>query len=441
MSRKLQTIYEYLHEYSEEEINQVIASLSAEEQALMRSRYGSDLHNPTPSEDWDRKKATVFYNKLIPKIKRLLREQSQTKEEESDTVSLSSPSIQITKDSPALLQLLRSGKNNKEICTELNITPEKLYEELLKLKNKGMRLSRRYYSDGTIKYRIDSTALELNTYKTANSNKTIITNTSVNSMKLLLISDLHLGNEEERLDLINRAFNYAVKRGIHIILCGGDFIDGAFTKGNQKISDLYKQVEYFIENYPHDNSILTFGVGGDHDLSVLAHASIDLIEALNNYRHDIIIGDYNNTQINLRNDKIHLYHHTDNGLMQTTDAPIILHGHSHKYKTEMKNNALNITLPSLSNINEPLPSALELELHFNKGYIESATIKQIHFGEADILLSESEFDTLGGRRTNYASSGNAEILREKGDTTMTLKRTNTSISQVDRFNKRYGLQK
>lgn len=53
-------------------------------------------------------------------------------------------------------------------------------------------------------------------------------------MKLLAISDLHFRNELERINLINRAFNYCTKNGINIILCGGNFIDGNYNKGTQK---------------------------------------------------------------------------------------------------------------------------------------------------------------------------------------------------------------
>lgn len=53
MSR-LQSIYEYFSNYSEEEINAVINSLSEEEKALIIARYGSDLHNPKPSENWNK---------------------------------------------------------------------------------------------------------------------------------------------------------------------------------------------------------------------------------------------------------------------------------------------------------------------------------------------------------------------------------------------------
>lgn len=204
----------------------------------------------------------------------------------------------------------------------------------------GMRYTRSYYSDGSIKYKKISTMQALKSYMNVSQSKTIITDINENNMKFLLISDLHFGNELERIDLIDRAYNYCVKNGINIILCGGDLIDGAFTKGKQKISDLYQQIEYFIKNYPQDKNILTFSVAGDHDISAFNTTSLDIVEMCNNFRHDIIIGGYNNAEINLKNDKIHLYHHIENGSLLQTSAPIILHGHSHQYLTEIKNDSL-----------------------------------------------------------------------------------------------------
>lgn len=243
-------------------------------------------------------------------------------------------------------------------------------------------------------------------------------------MKFLLISDLHFGNELENLKLIDRAYNYCIKNGINIILCGGDFIDGSFSKGSQKITDLYDQIEYFIKNYPQDKNILTFGVAGDHDFSALKRASLDFIEICNNHRHDIIIGGYNNAYIDIKNDKIHLFHYILGGEMCSTEAPIILCGHKHKYLTKMKGNSLQIALPTLSNVNQQMPSALELDVSFSKGYISSAVIKHLYFGTQDFVLSESSFDLLKGRNINNDEIKNVESYKQNLATEKVLKKTN-----------------
>ena len=48
-----------------------------------------------------------------------------------------------------LLLLLKENKRNIEICEKLKIGPQKLNEELLKLKNMGIEFERLYYANGT----------------------------------------------------------------------------------------------------------------------------------------------------------------------------------------------------------------------------------------------------------------------------------------------------
>lgn len=407
MGRNLQTIYEYFSDYTEEQVNNVIYGLSVDEILVIKSRFGNDLHNPSSQSDWGKENSNKYYGSIIPKMKRRL---AKLLEQEKD----------VDDHQAHLLQLIKEGKNNREICEIFNISFNQLYDELLKLKTKGVKYSRKYYSDGSIKYNKIKKLKKLN----ENVNKTIITDNQENNMKFLLISDLHFGNEFENLGLIDRAYNYCIKNGINIILCGGDFIDGSFSKSPQKITDLYDQIEYFIKNYPQDKNILTFGVAGDHDFSTLKRASLDIIEICNNRRHDIIIGGYNNAEINIKNDKIHLFHNILGGRMHSAQAPIILCGHLHKYMTQQKNNSLYITLPTLSNINQQMPSALELDVSFSKGYISSAVIKYLYFGTQDFVLSESEFNLLNERNSNNNEIKNVEGYRQNLDAEKILKKTN-----------------
>lgn len=422
---KLKTIYEYLCEYSEDCINNVILSLTQEEQELIKERYGDDLHNPVSSLNWNSDKTAKFYGTLIPKIKRLL----------SKTSEIVVPKVDVIDKTSILIDLVKKESTSNYICDTLKISPRDLSEELLKLKNKGIIFSRKYYSNGDIKYKSATAMQELKTNNIIQTPKSIITDINQNELKALLISDLHFGNELERIDLINRAFEYCAKNGINLILCGGDFLDGSFSQEKQNITDLYKQAEYFVKTYPSDKNILTFGVAGDHDLSLFYNDSIDLIEMCNNFRHDIVIGGYNNALLNIKNDKLHLFHHTSNGIMYTYNSPIILHGHSHNFNVNTNNNALNITIPTLSNIGQEFPTALEMTLKFNNGYIVNTIIKQVYFDTKDIILNEFEYDIpqtakkIEGIRNIEDFNGNAKKK------TLEIKR---GMSQIEKFNTRYS---
>ena len=69
---KLKTIYEILSPYTKEEINFVIEKLEYKDKYLIYLRYGKNLENPS-SNSWNKKYNYEFYNKLIFKMRRLLK--------------------------------------------------------------------------------------------------------------------------------------------------------------------------------------------------------------------------------------------------------------------------------------------------------------------------------------------------------------------------------
>lgn len=139
MGRKLQTIYEYFSDYTEEQINSVVYGLSVDEILVIKSRYGNDLHNPSLQSDWEKENSNKYYGSIIPKMKRRLAKLLEQEKEMDDYQS-------------QLLQLIKEGKNNREICEILNISFNQLYDELLELKTQEIKYFRKYYSDGSIKY-------------------------------------------------------------------------------------------------------------------------------------------------------------------------------------------------------------------------------------------------------------------------------------------------
>ena len=394
---QLKTIYELLCDFSEIEINTMIQNLSEEERELLQLRYGNDLHNPITSDSWTRELQNKFYKSLIPKMKRILYTEK--------VKSLNKMKAQASTMPQDVLELLKEKKNHYEICKELNINNEELNRLLLQLKNMGLTFTRNYYSNGTIRESLINRISQIN-LPTANQDKIIITDTKETSMKFLLISDLHCGNLYERNDLFDRAFNYCKKQGIHVIFCCGDFLDGTFTKGCQLIPDVYQQFQYFIKTYPFDPHIITFGVGGDHDVSIFGEKSLNFIQLCENYRPDVVIGGYNNAIVRIKNDKIQLYHPFTNGQLLNVGASIILRGHPHKQIARVENHILDITVSTLSSIKQPLPTAIELSVDFQRGYFKKAYMKQIYFGPEDIILSEVEFDDfdISNKNTNFVKN-------------------------------------
>ena len=119
---------------------------------------------------------------------------------------------------------------------------------------------------------------------------------------------------------------------------------------------------------------------------------------------------------------------------------ITLYGHSHKYKIIMINDKLHINIPSLSNINQPMPSALELELNFNNGYIKIASVKQINLENNNAILNEASF-TLTRAIPNANTIRNTENFNQDNDSlgiSRTLQRSKEHLSQIEKFNMRYS---
>ena len=309
-----------------------------------------------------------------------------------------------------LIELINEGKTCNEICHILNISNKQLYNNLTILQNKGFYYKRKYYSNGAIVYEPIKSIKKINEFYTSNESS-IITDSNELELKVLLISDLHYGNEFERNDLVDRAFNYCIKNDIHIIFLCGDMIDGTFSHVEQDISNVYEQIEHFVKDYPFDKNILTFSVGGNHDENGLRKSEQNIIEILRNYRHDIIISSYNNFFIDIKNDQIQLFHITHKSKVIKSKSSIVLYGHCHKYSCEQeKSKILHIYVPSLSdlNFNQPMPTAIQMTLQFDKGYIYDTYLNQIYFGNEDYILNEIKFNLLRGRYVKNSSILNEE---------------------------------
>ena len=318
----------------------------------------------------------------------------------------------MTDQTTKLIQLIKEGKTCNEICTILQISNKQLYNNLTNLRNKGLFYRRKYYSDGSIVYRPINNDKSLS--ETFDNTNSIITNHKDTTIKCMIISDLHFGNKLERLDLLDKVFDYCVKSDIHIILCCGDMIDGSFSKGEQTIKNIYDQIEHFIKNYPFDKNILTFTVGGDHDKSAWNFGAQDIIEIIRNYRHDIVVGGYGYSYVNIKNDKILLFHHLKENKLILKNSIIVLHGHAHKYVAGIdKHNILNVAVPSLSDITNTFPTVLELELQFNKGYIKQAYLKQMYFADNLTTLNEAYFDLLKNRHVIAMPIAYEEKIKEE----------------------------
>lgn len=286
-----------------------------------------------------------------------------------------------------IIKEVESGKTCNEICDSLNISRKQLYYYMQCLKNDGIDFNRKYYSNGTLKYEPRNKIVEVNPIPNLVN---LITPIGSTIESFMVISDTHFGNEKERIDLLNRAYEYAIKHNIHVIFIAGDLLDGNYTLNvkERSLKEVIQQINHFIKDYPYDKNIINIAVLGDHDSSVYNYHYINLKEVINNKRHDIAVGGFNNVMVGIKNDYILLYHHVGGGAIPPHYSPIILKGHSHYYGFVNKDdNTLDISVPSLSDIKSECPSALVIDTEFKDGYIVEANVKQVLFLEKDCIVS------------------------------------------------------
>lgn len=301
--------------------------------------------------------------------------------------------------------ILNEHKTLEVLSKEMNLSQRQIYTRLVSLKNKGYSFNRKFYYNGDQSFKIEKQLV----LPPAKEGLTIHTNDD-NVFNAVIISDLHLGSVFEKIEALDKIYDYCSKEGINIILNGGDLIDGTF--GNiKKTYDIHEQIKDAIKNHPYDSKILNFICLGNHDAS----AKID----------------YGNAIINLKNDQIVLEHPVGYGIKNiNVQTGLVLKGHSHITRVVDNGNCIFMQLPSLSGIamrpNLGLPCALKMSLTFNNGYITRGIFNQLLIQSEVLILNELSYDLSRGKSIPVVS--NDEGLKEK---------TLTKKNQIDKFNNKY----
>lgn len=292
-----------------------------------------------------------------------------------------------------ILEEIKKNKLAANIAYDLHIHDLDLYKKVNELQNIGYSFKRKFYSDGTFAY------INGNDNSTNNSKYIdILTDKSEERISILCLSDTHISSTGENADLIKRAFDYGYNKGIRLVFLGGDILNGNFGWCGKTIDDGITQVERFLEVYPHSNDVLTIGVGGNHELSILEDEYIDPIKMITSRRHDIVIPGYRVTEIRINNANMALCHpttkiHVNEPVEVLEDDRIKIEGHHHKYGFYVNNKTTTVALPATSNLDQGLGGFVELTLKFSKNLL----IKEI----------KAEYITyINGRFVTLATSTN-----------------------------------
>ena len=135
-------------------------------------------------------------------------------------------------------------------------------------------------------------------------------------LKLLLISDTHLGSKYDRMDILRYLYDKAEDKGIKHILHSGDFTDGRSTRPEQ-VYELREpsyegQVDYCVDKYPNFSG-KTYAIQGNHDDWWYKSAGSEIVKTIAKQRDDIVYLGADIADMRIGNLKIRLFHGSGGG--------------------------------------------------------------------------------------------------------------------------------
>ena len=130
-------------------------------------------------------------------------------------------------------------------------------------------------------------------------------------LKLLLISDTHLGSKFDRCDLLRYLYQQAEDKGVNYILHSGDLTEGLSGRPQQlyeiKETSYTGQRDYVIDKYPKSD-IPTYLIAGNHDLWWVKQCGSDIVRDICSKRDDLYYLGSDCEDLKIGKLKIRLYH-------------------------------------------------------------------------------------------------------------------------------------
>ncbi len=265
-----------------------------------------------------------------------------------------------------LLDLIKENIKTEDICQQLNINKEQLKNRLFALKRSGFNIQREFFYDGTQRYILS---------KKPPTSPVRIYDVQENLFRALAISDLHIGSKFDNLSYLEMAYEYCLQNDIHIIINGGDLIQG--TLGPRRFSKLEEQILFLLENYPYDEQILNFIVLGNHDADLISVIGMDLHTILTENRLDLISLGYGVQKLAIGEENITLAHTALD--LRNVYGRLKITGHGHRFQFKVKHNEPSLFLPTLSDDVKDgfLPGMVEIDLLLKEGCFRKGVFR--HF--------------------------------------------------------------
>lgn len=257
-----------------------------------------------------------------------------------------------------ILNMIRTGLSNDDICKELKLSKKQLKYRLRCIK-RGLDFYKPLYGNEKYNYILDLD----------NPGK---------YFRALAIADTHIGHSKDNLEYLDIMYDYCVKNRINFVFHCGDLLHG--NKQCKRTID--EQIEFLLDDYPNCKDITTFYAFGNHEESFAKELNIDLKLLIENNRDDIIPLGYAEKSIRIENITDELVISHDGSF--TKPYGIHLAGHSHRYKFVADEYVPLINVPTLSDFlhTNDFPGAVEI-------YIESLGLDMRHLVLEHLIINES----------------------------------------------------
>ena len=194
--------------------------------------------------------------------------------------------------------LIGKKKSLQEICEKLELKDYEVIGIVELLKQDGELID---YIDGQI----------IKLKKPQKSNEVYEIPNNMEHLKLLLISDTHLGSKYDRVDILRYLYSKAEDNNVNYVLHSGDLTEGLSGRPQQlyelRENSYTGQRDYVIDKYPKSN-IPTYVISGNHDLWWIKQCGADIVKDICNNRQDLHYLGSDCEDLRIGKLKIRLYH-------------------------------------------------------------------------------------------------------------------------------------
>lgn len=208
--------------------------------------------------------------------------------EVSDHILVQVPEKSLKDDRDKMFSQIRNGESVDKICERLGVSSLKFGGIVEELRHRGYDISIDESSENKV-------VIKKNKGKT---NMTIKPNIDeLKKIRQVWISDTHLCNEAQQLNLINKIYREAAERGIDTVLHFGDVLDGDYHNRPEHQYALFRlgatrQLEYLTNYYPKVEGIETYFITGTHDQTHCKNGGVFVGPAIEDKRPDMhFLGD------------------------------------------------------------------------------------------------------------------------------------------------------